>query len=215
MINPKYRKQIIEEYVEAHTTSEPEYLQKLREESCQKTLLPRMLSGKTQAAFLSLISRLLQPKRILELGTFTGYSALHLAQGLTQDGKLITIDNNDELCAISSKYFALSPFAKQIHQIIGKAEELIPSLQEKWDLVFIDADKHNYPAYYNLILPQMNKGALLIADNVLWDEKVIDPDEKDKDTLALRYFNNLVMNDPRVENQLLPIRDGLMILKKI
>ncbi len=171
-----------------------------------------MLSGHFQGRVLSMISKLIQPKSILEVGTYTGYSALCLAEGLQKKGVLHTIDHNEELENIQHKYFNASAYKNQIKTYIGEALEIIPKINDKFDLVFIDADKTNYSNYYNLIINKMNKGGVILSDNVLWSGKVTKkPNPKDRDTMALISYNKLLKNDPRIETVLLPIRDGLTI----
>jgi len=174
-----------------------------------------MLSGHFQGRVLSMFSKMIRPDRILEIGTYTGYSALCLAEGLTPNGKLVTIDINEELAPRVRSYFSASEFSEQIEYKIGAAMELIPALNEKWDIVFIDADKHNYINYYHLVFPMVNVGGFIIADNVLWSGKVIDSSQNDKDTQLLREYNLLNHEDERVEEVLFPIRDGLMVSRKI
>lgn len=207
--------EIIQRYAELHTSPENEVLKELKRQTHLKVLMPRMLSGHLQGRFLAMFSHMLQPYRILEIGTYTGYSALCLAEGLQDNGKLVTIDKNEELEDFANNFFAKAGLAHKIEMLIGNALEIIPMLQETWDLVFIDADKLNYPKYYEMVLPQVRKGGWIIADNVLWSGKVADTQYIDKDTAALRAFNNLVQNDTRVENLLLPLRDGLMIARKL
>jgi predicted O-methyltransferase YrrM len=161
-----------------------------------------------------MLSKMIQPKRILEIGTYTGYSALCLAEGLTSDGKLVTIDVNEELANRVQAYFDASEYSTQIQYLISPALEVIPTLNETWDLVFIDADKQNYIEYYELILPLMRSGGYVILDNVLWSGKVVDQDKNDKDTTLLRKLNAIIHDDVRVEEVLLPIRDGLMVARK-
>ena len=204
----------IEAYAENHTTPEANYLEELNRETNQKILIPRMLSGHLQGRVLSVLSKLQKPKNILEIGTYTGYSALCLAEGLDTEGELHTIDINEELEPISRKYFDKSPYGHQIIQHIGKALEITPTLSKKWDLVFIDADKSNYINYYNLIIENMNTGGLIICDNVLWSGKVLLEDNQlDEDTLTLKKLNQLIQQDNRIENLLLPVRDGLMLAR--
>lgn len=200
----------IDQYVHEHTKSESDLLARLNRETHVKVMSPRMLSGHLQGRVLSLLSKLHGPKRILEIGTYTGYSALCLAEGLVEGGELHTIDINEELEDFARKYFDESPFGSMIHQHIGKALDVIPTLEDGWDIVFIDADKSNYVNYYNDILPRMKKGGLILCDNVLWSGKVVDPKATDKETETLRELNALITSDDRVENVLLPIRDGLM-----
>jgi predicted O-methyltransferase YrrM len=205
----------IDDYASKHTQDEPELLKRLSRETWQKVLLPRMLSGAYQGRLLSIISKLVSPKVILEIGTFTGYSALCLAEGLQKDGKLITIDRNEELEPMFSKYFEMSDFSSQIEFKIGNAIDIIPSIDEKFDLVFIDADKSNYINYFNMIVDKMNSGGIILSDNVLWSGKVVEETaEKDIDTKVLKEYNLLLKNDPRLETVLLPIRDGLTISRK-
>lgn len=205
----------IEEYASAHSMQESELLKKLNRETWSKVLYPRMLSGHLQGRILSFFSKLVQPKKILEIGTYTGYSALCLAEGLQEGGKIHTIDLNDELISIQQKYFSESPDGGKIHFHSGNAVEIIPLLEGPFDLVFIDADKENYSVYFDLVIDKVRSGGLIIADNVLWSGKVIhEPKENDKETLSLIKFNKKVHADDRVENLLLPVRDGLMILRK-
>lgn len=207
--------QRLEEYAEANSGAEPELLQKLRRETYQKVLQPRMLSGHLQGRFLSLISKMVRPKHILEIGTYTGYSALCLAEGLQKDGLLETIDYNEELMDLQKKYFDKSPYSNQIKQYLGNATDIIPTLESSFDLVFIDADKPNYPKYFDLIVPRLNPGALLLSDNVLWNGKVLEPVKKgDISTQAILQYNQLLARDQRLETVLLPIRDGLTLSRK-
>ena len=202
----------LEDYVAQHSENEPELLQQLNKETHQKILQPRMLSGHFQGRVLSMLSKILAPKSILELGTYTGYATLCLAEGLPKDGVIDTIDINEELEEIQSKYFQLSDYKDQIVQHIGNALEIIPALNKKFDLVFIDADKENYINYWNLIVPMMNQGGIILSDNVLWSGKVLETVKKnDKSTQILLEYNNTTKNDPRVETVLLPIRDGLTV----
>lgn len=202
----------LDEYVVNHSEKEPELLQQLNRETYQKILQPRMLSGHYQGRVLSILSKLIHPKSILEIGTYTGYSALCLAEGLQKDGELHTIDINEELEDFQRKYFNLSDYGKQIHQHIGDASKIIPNLDLKFDLVFIDADKPNYPLYFDLVIDKMNSGAVILSDNVLWNGKVIEPvEEEDLSTKALLEYNKLLINDKRIETVVLPIRDGLTI----
>ena len=208
--------QLIQAYCEEHTTPESSLLAELNRETHAKILQPRMLSGHFQGRFLSLISKLVNPSNILEIGTFTGYSALCLAEGLVPNGRLITIDVNEELEKFTRSYFEKSAYSQQIDYRIGDARELIPTFREiKFDLVFIDANKQSYQIYYDLVKPLVQKGGLIIADNILWDGKVPDPHFKDKKTLHLRDFNLNALTDSQTENILLPIRDGLMISRII
>ncbi|QSS97552.1 O-methyltransferase [Psychroflexus sp. ALD_RP9] len=203
-------------YVEEHTEDEPQLLAELTRETWQKILQPRMLSGHFQGRLLSLISKLIKPKTILEIGTYTGYSALSLAEGLSENGVLHTIDRNEELFDFQRKYFNRSAYAKQIIQHIGDARHIIPQLETNFDLVFIDADKSNYSLYFDLIIDKLNSGGLILSDNVLWSGKVVEAlDPKDKDTKALQEYNKKLKEDPRVETVVLPIRDGLTLSRKV
>lgn len=206
----------LSKYAEDHTTPESDLLAQLNRETYSQVLIPRMLSGHLQGRILSLISKIKQPRNVLEIGTYTGYAALCLAEGLTENGELDTIEKNEELETRILKYFKQSPYASQLNLHIGDATELVASLDKKFDLVFIDADKSNYLNYYNLVFDKLNTGALIIADNVLWSGKVLNESQiaKDIDTKALVEFNSFVQQDSRVENVLMPVRDGLMIIRK-
>lgn len=205
----------IEAYALAHTSAESPLLAQLNRETHAKILQSRMLSGHLQGRVLSLFSSMLQPRRILEIGTYTGYSALCLAEGLTDDGVLITIDVNEELEAFTRSYFEQSPLRNKIDFRIANAVTLIPTLNEIFDLVFIDADKLNYGLYYDLVFDKVRPGGVIIADNVLWSGKIVQTEKKiDKDTQALLDFNQKLHHDPRVSNVLLPVRDGLMMVRK-
>jgi predicted O-methyltransferase YrrM len=206
--------QELDQYCCSHTADENELLKRINRETHLEVLQPRMLSGHFQGRVLSMLSKMIQPKRILEIGTYTGYSALCMAEGLSPDGKLVTIDVNEELAARVQSYFDESSFSKQISYVISPALEVIPSLNETWDLVFIDADKQNYIEYYEMVLPLVKSGGYIILDNVLWSGKVTDSQKNDKDTVLLRKLNTLIHTDERVEEVLLPIRDGLMIARK-
>ncbi len=204
----------IDEYCEAHTTPDSEILHALVRDTHLKTLAPRMLSGHLQGRFLSLISKLMRPKRVLEIGTFTGYSALCFTEGLADDGILYALEANDELAYLIEKYVEKSGFQGKIVLKIGNALEIIPTLDETFDLVFIDAGKRDYPAYYDLVIDKVRSGGLIMADNILWSGKVAE-EKKDLDTQILDGFNKKILNDPRVENVLLPLRDGIMMAYKI
>ncbi|HFS67834.1 MAG TPA: O-methyltransferase [Flavobacteriia bacterium] len=202
----------LDDYVVKHSQDEPELLKALAKETWQKVLNPRMLSGHFQGRVLSMLSKIKQPKTILEIGTYTGYATLCLAEGLAKNGKIYTIDKNEELSNFSQKFFNLSLYKDNIKQLIGNALEIIPDLNDKFDLVFIDADKPNYINYFSLIIDKMNSGGLILSDNVLWSGKVIQkPNEKDISTKTLLEYNALLKTDPRIETVLLPIRDGLTI----
>lgn len=204
----------LDNYVVAHSQAEPQLLQELNRETWLKVLQPRMLSGHYQGRVLSMISKLVNPKNILEIGTYTGYSALCMMEGIQKGGILHTIDHNEELFSLQRKYFDNSGFGKQIIQHTGNALEIIPSLNETFDLVFIDADKENYSNYFEMILPKMNSGAVILSDNVLWSGKVLEnPKKEDVDTAALIEYNKLINSNPKVESVLLPIRDGLTITR--
>ncbi|AZJ33256.1 Predicted O-methyltransferase YrrM [Tenacibaculum mesophilum] len=202
----------LDNYVVKHSQAEPKILQELSRETWQKVLNPRMLSGAFQGRVLSMISKLIQPKSILEIGTYTGYSALCLAEGLSKDGMIHTIDKNEELEELQHKYFQQSDHKNQITQYVGNALDIIPTIDSKFDLVFIDADKSNYVNYFHLIIEKMNKGGVILSDNVLWSGKVVEKlDTKDIDTKTLLEYNRLLNKDSRLETVLLPIRDGLTI----
>lgn len=204
--------QDLEDYIEQHSENEPELLAKLNKETYQKILLPRMCSGHFQGRVLSMLSKLIRPVNILEIGTFTGYAALCLCEGMQENGQLHTIDIKEELVDFQRKHFDKSIWGKQIYQHLGEAVNIIPTLDLKFDLVFIDADKENYINYYNLILPKMNKGGIILSDNVLWSGKVVEPLQKnDLSTKVLLEYNLLLKNNPQVETVLLPIRDGLTV----
>ena len=204
--------QELDDYVVAHSEDEPKILQQLNRETYQKVLQPRMLSGHYQGRLLSMISKLTQPKCILEIGTYTGYSALCLAEGMKKEGTLHTIDINEELHDLQRKYFDASGYGKNIKQYTGNAFDIIPQIEDRFDLVFIDADKHNYPNYFNCIIDKMNPGGIILSDNVLWSGKVLEPVKpKDLDTKGLLAYNKLLKEDTRVETVMLPIRDGLTI----
>ena len=202
----------LEEYIEQHSENEPELLAQLNKETYQKILLPRMLSGRFQGRVLSMLSKLIRPINILEIGTYTGYSALCLCEGMQENGILHTIDIKEELVDFQRKYFDKSRWGKQIFQHLGEAVNIIPTLNLKFDLVFIDADKDNYINYFHLILPRMNKGGIILSDNVLWSGKVVQTLEpNDLSTKILLEYNQILKNDNRVETVLLPIRDGLTV----
>ena len=207
-------KEKIDQYAASHSQKEPELLAELNKETWQKALVPRMISGHYQGRLLAMISKLVNPKAILEIGTYTGYSALCLAEGLADNGHLHTIDHNEELFDFQKKYFDRSAYKDQIHQYTGEALDVIPSIKGSFDLVFIDADKANYINYYQAIITNMNKGGVILSDNVLWSGKVTEkPNDKDEDTKALIRYNQMINEDDRVESILLPIRDGLTITR--
>lgn len=204
----------LERYVQQHSEQEPELLQQLARETHLKVLQPRMLSGAYQGRLLALLSKLVSPMQVLEIGTYTGYSALCLAEGLHPKGRIDTIDMNEELADIQRRYFNTSGFGGQIFQHLGNAAEIIPKLSGTFDLVFIDADKEQYPLYFDLIVNRVRTGGLIIADNVLWSGKVLEK-TGDEATQTLQIFNKKVVDDVRVETLLLPVRDGLTLLRKI
>lgn len=213
----KFLPKEIENYSDAHTEDENDLLRALNRETHANVLNPRMLSGHIQGRFLSMLSRMIRPDRILEIGTYTGYSAICLSEGLTQDGKLTTIDVNEELETFTRKYFEKAGLTEKIDYRIGEALKIIPELNETFDLVFIDADKINYISYFKLCFDKIRQGGFIIADNVLWSGKVADKQLKkiDRDTQALLDFNKMIQDDQRVSNLLLPVRDGLMIIQKL
>ena len=205
----------IEDYIEKNSSKEPEILKDLNKETYLKVLNPRMLSGHLQGRFLSIISKLIKPKKILEIGTYTGYSAICMAEGLIDNGIVHTIDINEELVSIQKKYFKKTKTTNSIIQHVGDAKEIIGKIDESFDLVFLDADKENYIEYYNLCIDKVRSGGLIIADNVLWTGKVIDPESYDDElTQYLIDFNKIIAKDNRVENIILPLRDGLNIIIK-
>ena len=208
--------QNIEAYAAAHSTDEPAVLKRLNRETHAKVLKPRMLSGHMQGSLLTFISRMLQPVRVLEIGTYTGYSAICLAQGLKPGGLLHTIDHNPELEDFTSQHIREAGLEHAIVRHIGEALDVIPGLDEDFDLVFIDADKENYCRYFDLVLPKIPKGGFIIADNALWSGKVLlPPEEMDEETKGIAEFNQYVHQHPHVRNMLLPFRDGLMFMEKI
>ena len=202
----------LELYVEKHSQEEPPLLAALQRETFQKIMQPRMLSGHFQGRVLSMLSKLVRPVNILEIGTYTGYATLSLAEGMQENGSIDTIDINEELFDIQKKYFDLSPWKDQITQHLGDALDIVPKLDKKFDMVFIDADKDNYLKYFEMIVPIVNKGGIILSDNVLWSGKVLEiPNPKDLSTNVLVEYNKKINNDPRVETVLLPIRDGLTV----
>ena len=204
----------LDNYVVAHSQKEPELLQQLSRETWQKVLAPRMLSGHFQGRVLSMLSKLINPKNVLEIGTYTGYSALCLVEGIQPKGQLHTIDTNEELYDLQKKYFDKSGFGNQIIQHTGNALNIIPTIDKTFDLVFIDADKQNYPNYLEIILPKLKSGSVILSDNVLWTGKVIEKLQKgDKDTEALLKYNKMINEHSQLETVLLPIRDGLTITR--
>lgn len=206
----------LNQYIQEFTSREDKVLSDLQRETHLKVLYPRMISGPVQGKFLEMVSAMVKPENILEVGTYTGYSAICFAKGLAEAGQLHTIELNPELCDFANKYFKKAGLSDKIVQHIGNALDIIPTIDKKWDLVFLDADKENYLNYYNLVFDNVKKGGFILADNVLWDGKVLNPEvNKDKETKGIIEFNNFIKNDDRVENLLLPLRDGIMILKKL
>jgi caffeoyl-CoA O-methyltransferase len=201
-------------YAEKHTSAESDLQKKINRDTHVNVLRPRMLSGHLQGRFLAMISNMVRPNRVLEIGTYTGYSAICLAEGLKPGGRLYTIDINEELEETVRGYIAAAGMDEKIEYIIGDAQDVIPSIKEKFDLVFIDADKENYARYFDLVIDSVNLNGIILADNVLWSGKVLD-EKPDKDTKAIIDFNLKIQNDARVENVLLPIRDGIMMMRKV
>jgi len=204
----------IDDYALAHTSPEPDLLKRINRETQAEILMPRMVSGHLQGRFLSMVSHMIKPRAVLEIGTYTGYSAICLAEGLGTNGKLITIDINEELEDRVRRYFNEAGLGHRIDYLIGDAAKLIPTLIDQFDLVFIDADKENYCLYYDLVFDKVTSGGFILADNVLWSGKVVQS-KIDKDTKAVREFNRKVADDPRVTTMLLPLRDGIMLIKKV
>ena len=218
MLNPKMNNFIktgILEYSEINSQEEPSLLKELNRETHLKVLNPRMLSGAFQGRLISLISKLINPKKVLEIGTYTGYSALCIYEGLDEKGIIHTIDKNEELVDIQKKYFTKTGDVEKFIQHTGTALDIIPKINETFDFIFLDADKENYINYFNCIIDKLNKNGVILADNVLWSGKVIDKNQQDETTKILRKFNDIVNNDCRVETILLPIRDGISIIRKI
>lgn len=215
MIDMEFLNEKIEAYALAHSQPESEVLKKLNRDTHANVLMPRMLSGHMQGNLLSMLSKMIRPKQILEIGTYTGYSGICLAQGLQSNGKLHTIDINEELEKMVRQFFKEAGLSDKINYYIGNALDIIPSIKETFDIVFIDADKKNYAAYYDLVFDKVNSGGYIIADNVLWSGKILDaPEKMDADTKAIDVFNKKIHADSRVEHMLLPVRDGLMIARK-
>lgn len=208
------RKMDIFEYIEQHSSAESDVLKQITRSTHLEVINPRMLSGHVQGRVLSMLSQMIQPKRILELGTFTGYSALCLAEGLTEDGELVTLEHNDEMEDAIRRNLGLSPLGEKVKLVIGDAKESLQRLKGEFDLVFIDADKKEYCDYLDLVLPLMRKGGWILADNTLWDGHIVDPAyDKDRQTVALRAFNDRVAQDKCLEKVILPLRDGLTIIR--
>ena len=205
----------IAEYLSQNSEKEPEILSKLNQETHQKVLQPRMLSGHIQGRFLSLISKIKSPLHILEIGTYTGYGTLCLAEGLAADGKIFTIDRNEELLKIQNKYFEKSGNRDKIVQLTGNAVDILNDLNQTFDLIFIDADKENYVKYFEIVSEKLNPNGIIISDNVLWSGKVVDIDNNDEETNTLKKFNKTLHDDTRFETVILPLRDGISISRLI
>ncbi len=204
----------LEKYVEAHTSPESALLSRINRDTHAEVLMPRMLSGHLQGRILSFFSKMIRPSCILEIGTYTGYSAISLAEGLTEKGRLYTIDINEELEDRVRDYFSEAGITEKVEYIIGDAREEVPQLEIQPDIVFIDADKRSYAQYYDMVIDMVKKGGFIIVDNVLWSGKIVG-DHNDKDTLNMRAFNDKIQEDKRVENVLFPVRDGLMVIRKL
>lgn len=211
-----YINEHLEDYIIKHSQQEPRILKDLNRETNLKVLQPRMISGAHQGRLLSIISKIISPTKILEIGTFTGYSTLCLSEGLTKDGRIHTVDINEELYDLQRKYFKKSPFNDNIIQHLGNALEVIPTMDNNFDLIFLDADKNNYPEYLEVLISKLKIGGVLLSDNVLWDGKVLNPiSEKDISTKAIVKYNKLLSQREDMDNVILPIRDGLTISRKI
>ena len=206
---------ILHRYLETFSSPHDPLLGELERRTHLETVWPQMMSGILQGRLLELISRILRPAQILEIGTFTGYSAICLARGLQEGGKLITLESNDEYEKIIREFFGKAGITDRAELIIGDAREIIPRLDTLFDLVFLDAGKKEYAAYYDLVIDKVRPGGILLADNVLWDGKVLEaPEKMDEETAAIHRFNRKVTDDPRVENFILPLRDGIMMMRK-
>ena len=205
---------VLSEYIESHTTPADEVLQALYRETNLHVMNPRMASGQVQGRFLQFICQMLKPKNVLEIGTFTGYSAICMARGIDDNAKITTIEANEEYEDIIRKYFAKAGVEDKINLLLGDAKSVIPTLIDQFDLVFIDADKISYPLYYDLVIDKVSNGGFILADNVIWEGKVLNANTKERDTQAIIRFNQMVTDDSRVENVLLPVRDGLMMIRK-
>ena len=211
-----YINEHLEDYIIKHSQQEPRILKDLNRETNLKVLQPRMISGAHQGRLLSIISKIISPTKILEIGTFTGYSTLCLSEGLTKGGRIHTVDINEELYDFQNKYFKKSPFNDNIIQHLGNALEVIPTMDNNFDLIFLDADKNNYPEYLDVLISKLKIGGVLLSDNVLWDGKVLNPiSEKDISTKAIVKYNKLLSQREDMDTVILPIRDGLTISRKI
>lgn len=204
----------MDRYLENHASAEPDILKRLRKETFQKTTQPHMISGYQQGRFLSILSKMISPKNILEIGTFTGYATLCLTEGLNKEGKITTLDVNEELAYLPKKYFQESEFSAQIDFQLQDAKVFLENTEERFDFVFIDADKENYVEYFKLIKPKINSGAVILFDNVLWYGKVLEENPKQKSTQIIRELNDAITKDDDFENVILPLRDGLHLIRK-
>ena len=204
----------MDRYLENHTSTEPEILKKLRKETFQKTTQPHMISGYQQGRLLAILSKMIAPKNILEIGTFTGYATLCLAEGLDKDGKITTLDVNEELAYLPKKYFQDSEFSNQIDFQVKDAKIFLKETEQFFDFVFVDADKENYVEYFNLIKPRIKSGAVILFDNVLWYGKVLEENPKQKSTQKIKELNELITKEDDFENLILPLRDGLHLIRK-
>jgi len=203
----------LQQYIDDHSMEESDLLKALDRETHQKVLQPRMLSGSYQGRLLALLAKMIGPKKILEVGTYTGYATLCMAEGLTTGGSIDTIDHNEELTDMQRRYFDQSPYGSQIVQHLGEAKDILKTLTGPYDLVFLDADKENYPHYFDLIIDKLEMGGVILSDNVLWSGKVLEK-ATDEATSALQEYNHKINTDVRVETVVLPIRDGLTITRK-
>ena len=208
-------KQLVEQYILDHLSPEPQVLAELYRETYCRVVNPNMTSGHLQGSILRMIVKMIDPANVLEIGTYTGYSSIAMAMALGKNGTVYTIERNDELTDISRRYFEKSGMTEKIKSFTGDAMKIIPTLDTSFDLVFIDGDKREYCDYYNTLFKKVRKGGFIIADNILWDGKVADRSDNDKMTLGIRMFNDLIINDSRVENSIIPVRDGLMIIRKV
>ena len=208
-------KQLVEQYILDHLSPEPQVLAELYRETYCRVVNPNMTSGHLQGSILRMIVKMIDPANVLEIGTYTGYSSIAMAMALGKNGTVYTIERNDELTDISRRYFEKSGMTEKIKSFTGDAMKIIPTLDTSFDLVFIDGDKREYCDYYNTLFNKVRKGGFIIADNILWDGKVADRSDNDKMTLGIRMFNDLIINDSRVENSIIPVRDGLMIIRKV
>ncbi len=204
----------MDRYLENHTSAEPALLKQLRKETYQKTTQPHMISGYLQGRFLSILSQMAQPQNILEIGTFTGYATLCLAEGLAKDGKITTVDVNEELSYLPKKYFQESEYRDQINFHLEDAAQFLKKTTEEFDFIFIDADKENYVEYFLLLKDKIKSGAVLLFDNVLWYGKVLEENPKQKSTQIIQLLNEMISKDRNFENLILPLRDGLHIVRK-